>query len=780
MRTPENTTKTRLEKAAPALAPRVAAVLPWGEQPARVIVEQAAKRGANPARQRLKERIEIDHPEGKAMARLRYFGQQRGLTTSEPSAAKARGVSSPTRAVRSVGAQLARAAVRSETAVSFKSKAKAALPIWREIGPTLIPHGQTYGEGPGSTPSVSGRCSGVMVDRARSRHLVVCSAGGGLWGSFDAGATWAPLTDRQPTLVMGAIAQSPSSPAIAYAATGDGDGGIRYGIGLLRSSDGGVTWNAVPLAVLTGVGSYDLAVDPSDPLRVWIATDSALHLTTNGGDTARAAIVGKCWSVSVHPTQAGEVMAALENGLMRSTDNGASWSRVALPGTSAGTSFERLEIAHAPSDGGVAYVAGCVNGKAMLWRRASVGGAFAALNVPSSMDTGQAWYDWCLNITADDPDLVFWGAIDLFRGRRSATSMSWQNVSSRKTGDSIHPDQHFVTSDPNDPDVVYSCNDGGLFRSSDRGDHWTSLNPGLGITEFEFLAQLDSNPSWWMGGTQDNGSLALAGPRHWDQIALGDGGDCAAIDRGQSSICYHSYYDMPVERAAAFGAQAFDWTEVTPPIPNGYPSQFYPPLEASGTMLVKAGSTVWVSADDGDNWVEIALPTSTDADPDLATSLAIVGDHTIVVGMSSGQLWRVLRGSGAWSTASVAALAVLPNAFISDLAVVGSTGKTIWASCSRIGGPHVFRSQDSGKTFKNCNGNLPDVPVNALVVDPKNSSTVYLATDRGIYRTTNSGGKWTDFSNGLPHAIVGELILLAGSRLLRAGTRARGAWELVL
>ena len=297
---------------------------------------------------------------------------------------------------------------------------------------------------------------------------------------------------------------------------------------------------------------------------------------------------------------------------------------------------------------------------------------------------------------------MFWGAIDLFRGRLGATGMTWQNVSSRKTGDSIHPDQHLWPS-TNTPGVVYSCNDGGVYRSADRGEHWASLNPGVGITEFEFLAQLEGSRSWLMGGTQDNGSLALAGPRHWDQIALGDGGDCAAVDRGNSSICYHSYYDMPIERAAALGTQAFDWTEVTPPIPKGYAALFYPPLEASGSMLVKAGSTVWVSADNGDNWDEIALPTSTDADPDLATALAIVGDHTVIVGMGSGQLWRVARGSGSWSAASVTALAKLPTQYVSDLAVIGSTAKTIWATCSRMGGPHVFRSQDSGKTFKNCN-----------------------------------------------------------------------------
>jgi ligand-binding sensor domain-containing protein len=75
---------------------------------------------------------------------------------------------------------------------------------------------------------------------------------------------------------------------------------------------------------------------------------------------------------------------------------------------------------------------------------------------------------------------------------------------------------------------------------------------------------------------------------------------------------------------------------------------------------------------------------------------------------------------------------------------------------------------------------LPDVAVNAIVIDPKSSQRLFIATDRGVYRSSNAGATWQAFSNGLPNVIVGDLLLHAGSRLLRAGTRSRGAWELRL
>ena len=771
MRTPDPSTQTRVKKKSAAAT---ATLQPWGSEPVEVWLQVASAAPKSAVRGRLKETVKQDYPEGKALERARFFSAQRGLPPPAGAAAT-REVPKPgaRKLVRSVVAAVQRA-----QAPAFK--AAAQLPAWRELGPTLIPHGQTYGSGAGSNPSVSGRCCGIVVDRSDSRHLVLCSASGGLWGSRDAGATWAPLTDRMPSLVMGAIAQSASAPNVMYAGTGDADGSVPYGVGLLRSSDSGQTWAHIASAALTGLGVYDLAIDPSDALQVWIGSSVALHVSADGGATVRTAIASPCWSVSVNPGNAQEIFAACESGLQRSANGGGSWAAVALPGTGSATVYQRLEVSHAPSQPDVVFVAGCVGKRALLWRRASAGGAFSAEAVPANIDVSQAWYDWHFVVAPDDANRVYWGAIDLFRGKRGAAGMAWSNISSRSNGDSIHPDQHYLGFDPADPRVVYACNDGGVFRSSDGGDHWQSLNPGLGITEFEYLAQLESDPAWLFGGTQDNGSLANAGLRRWDQVALGDGGDCAAVDRGAASICYHSYYLMPIERAAAKGAQAFNWDDVSPPTPKGYRALFYPPLEARGSTLVKAGATVWVSADDGNSWDEVALPTSGAADPDLASALHIVNDTSLIVGTRDGAMYRLARGAAGWSNAGVTTLAAPGNSYVTDISVSGSTGRTIWASCSRAGAGHVFRSTNGGKTWADRSGNLPDIPVNALVVDPKNGKLVFAATDRGVFRSTNSGGSWSDFSNGLPNVIVGDLILHSASRVLRAGTRARGAWELSL
>jgi len=92
----------------------------------------------------------------------------------------------------------------------------------------------------------------------------------------------------------------------------------------------------------------------------------------------------------------------------------------------------------------------------------------------------------------------------------------------------------------------------------------------------------------------------------------------------------------------------------------------------------------------------------------------------------------------------------------------------------------VYRSTHSGNTWTDRSATLPDIAVNAIVIDPKSSQRLYIATDHGVYRSSTAGTAWQAFGNGLPNVIVGDLLLHAGSRLLRAGTRSRGAWELSL
>jgi len=614
---------------------------------------------------------------------------------------------------------------------------------------------------------------GIVISATNPNHLVLCSAGGGLWGTLDLGTTWQPLTDQQPTLAMGAIAAAPGSPNIVYAATGEGDTFSQLGLGLLRSSDGGQTWQHMPSADISGTGIYDIAVDPADALHLWVGTNEKLLESTNGGTSWRVVQPVTSWDISINPSNAKEIFAATAAGLIRSANGGQTWALVSLPGVTSTSVFERMEVCHAPSNPAIVYTAAVVNNRAALWRRASQGGAFSAETpapLKANSDIAQAWYDFCVAVSPADPNIVYWGAVHLYKGTRSTSGWNWQNISSRSSGDSIHPDQHHIQFDPSNANVLYVCNDGGLFRSPNGGTNWQSLNPGLGITEFEFIVQLESQDDWVIGGTQDNGTLGLPASGMWSQIALGDGGDCGADDA--QKLCYHSYYDMWIERAPALGTNAFNWVDVSPPFPDGYDALFYPPMDVRGKLVGKAGVTLFISEDSGNSWTEVDFGGG-----GKASALVIHSPQVIFVGTTEGRIVRIDRAANGWANGVVTTLASPRAGYISDIVSPGQPNKTIWASCSTFGGAHVFRSLNGGKSWSDRTGNLPDIPVNAIVVDPKDTQRVFAGTDNGVYRTQNSGTKWIDFSNGLPNAIVGDLILHERRRLLRAGTRNRGAWE---
>jgi photosystem II stability/assembly factor-like uncharacterized protein len=733
-------------------------------------------------------------PGGKAAARLQAFLEQRGFA---PTGAKPRSTPPPAaQRMRPARGGTGRSASYVDALRGPRPRPRGAAaavkaPVWRFLGPRWIPEGQTYGSGQGTSPAVSGRVGAIGVDPADSQHLLAGSAGGGIWESTDRGRTWTPRTDDQPVLGIGALAFDPADPNRAYAGTGEGNTLEVPGLGLLRSTDGGTTWNITAADDFAGAFFYDLVVDPEDGRKIYAATNNGTYGSPDRGRTWNRLRAALTWALSLHPGTAGgnnpktELLIACQDGVYRSLSEGASWTRLTLPG--APISFKglgRIAVAHAPSGGEVAYVFAALGSRAWMWRRDMAGGPFSAVALPSldppgtaPQDQGygisQSWYDWCLAVDPGDPDTVYVGAIDIFRGHRSGTgNWSWVDLSSRRNHDSIHPDQHVLVFDPSDPRVLYAGNDGGLFRSPDGGDTWASLNKGLGITEFEYLAQNLRSDTWILGGTQDNGTLRVRKDQIWDQVAPGDGGDCG-VNYAAPATCYHSYYGMATDRSRS-GGDPQSWRDVTPPVSQTYEALFYPPLEVSGSTVARAGTTVFISGDEGTNWIQVRLPKVAGA---LASAMTFVSETRLLVGRSKdGRIFSIDRNGSGWGFAQ--GLATPRVGYVSDLFADPSTADRYWATYSDIGRGHVYLSTDAGGSWRDVTSNLPDVPVHALEADPTDPATVWIATDIGVFRSTTAGRSWSAYGEGLPHALAVDLLLHPRQRVIRVGTRSRGVWEI--
>jgi hypothetical protein len=710
-------------------------------------------------------RPELPRPEGgKALARLALFETSRGVEASAP-ALTAPPDGSPAAAVAAeVSADTARAAAYAAVAEELAAPAPAGTPAWRWLGPTTIPNGQTYGS---ARVDVAGRIASIAVDPSQPSHVLVGAAGGGVWESHDSGSSWAPRTDTAPTLTTGVVTFDPHDPSVVYVGTGEGNWYRRWGAGVLKSTDGGTTFSVLARAPFVGLGFYDLVVHPTDASRLIAATTGGIHLSTDGGVTWTSAHSQPCYDLSIaRRGRQTEVLAACSDGLFQSVNGGTSFTSVSLSGAPA--SWNRLAVSHAPSDPSVAHLWGASGATASLYRRSGSGtGTWAAQSVPAN-DTGQAWYDWFCATAPDNPDRVYLGAIHAYRGELSGSNWTWENISSRSTGDSVHPDQHAIAFDPVNPDTIYLGNDGGMFRSPDRGTTWTSLNHGLGITEVEYLAQRYGSSKWLVAGTQDNGSMRYTGSPIWEHVADGDGGDCG-VNRADPNYVYHTYYGMGMERSTTGGGWgSFAW--VGPNVPQNYSALFYPPVEVNGSSVVQAGSSAFGSRDGGSNFTEVALPGG------VASAMYAPNGDRVYVGTTGGAIYRLDWIGSAWGVTTLAAPASM---WISDLAVDASSRLWVTGTTAPASG-RVYRSDDGGSSWTDHTPGLPDLPMNAVETDPANGNRLWVAADLGVYETRDAGATWSVLGTGLPNSLAVDLVFHPHARVLRAGTRNRGVWEIAV
>ena len=635
----------------------------------------------------------------------------------------------------------------------------SAAPVWQSIGPDHIPDGQTYGT---NRVDVIGRVSGIAIDPNNAKHILLGSAGGGIWESKDSGAGWHPRTDQMPSLAIGAVIFDPHNTKRAYAGSGEGNFYKNLGAGVYASTDGGTTWSVLASAPFIGVGFFDIVVDPKTPSILYAATTIGFYKSTNSGSTWSQKRSGRCWDISVDP-QGGtvELLAAFEDGIFASSNGGNSFTAVTLPSQPA-AAWTRLAVDRVAAAPDVAYAFGAAGNKAHLWRRS--GTTWKKVTVPSTLSVNQAWYDWFVAAPPDNAKRVFIGAIDMLRGDLSDTTWGWTNITTQGNK-SIHPDQHCLSFAPNDSKIIYAGNDGGIYRSDNSGGNWKDLNKGLAITEIEYMAADPGTSKWIMAGTQDNGTIRFTGATKWDHIADGDGGDCG-INEQDPNIVYHSYYNVSLERSNNKGNT---WTWLAPP---SIQSLFYPPVEVAGSTVAIGAVSLVVTRSGGPPWSTVSLGLVTN---EVSTAMRAVDANTLLIGTNGGRVLKMAWTGTAWHKT---VLTSPVSKYISCISIDPSNPQRFWVTSSQISGAggRVYRSDNSGASWVNCTAGLPGIPINSVVVDPADFKRVWVAADVGVYETVDLGAHWAAMSNGLPNAMAVDLVFHKQDRRLICGTRNRGAW----
>ena len=661
----------------------------------------------------------------------------------------------------------------------------AGVSNWVQLGPTAIPKGQTYSS---ARVLVTGRITSIVVDPTAPNTIYCGAAQGGVWKSINGGVSWVATSDNEVSLAIGALAMDPSNHLIIYAGTGEGNfsGDSYYGNGVLKSTNGGASWSVLATSTFAGTRFSRIAVTPGTPARVFAATGSGVFRSTNAGVNWSLMISGTpagamATDVAIDPATPTTVYAAFwGQGIYKCTNAGAAtptWTKLTSGLPASG--FTRISLGISPSSSQTLYAL-IANGSYLVngfYRTTNGGTTWTAIPLPGGNIGGQGFYNLNVAVDPTTPDIVFLSGISCWKATRSMANV-W---SFTDVGGAFHPDNHAFAFDPTNHLKVYAGSDGGIYKSSDGGVTWTdSINEGLCIMQCEFIDQHPSSDAVIFSGTQDNGTEQFRNSPIFNHADDGDGGYCA-VDKTTPNNVLSTYYGNSPKRSTA-GGKFGTWMNVSGGI--GGSGLFYPPMALDETNPNNAAfGTDRINLDAAQGtagWpTQVTLPGMSGS----VSAIHYTNSSLIYAGTSTGKVYRLVKSGATWTATAIAAAPLPVGPFITDIATVPGSPNTIILTMSGFGHGHVWRGIFSGAsaTWTDISGSgisaIPDIPANALVIDPGSVNTFYVATDVAVYRSTNGGVSWTQFSEGLPNCAVFDLRLQNTTRLLRAGTHGRGIWE---
>jgi hypothetical protein len=421
----------------------------------------------------------------------------------------------------------------------------------------------------------------------------------------------------------------------------------------------------------------------------------------------------------------------------------------------------------------------------------------------------QCWYDMVVRVKPDDPMTVFAGGSATGNGtvtliRSKDGGANWENVSSGVGGVRLHVDHHALAfSKPGTGTLkLYVGNDGGAWSTTNilampGSITWVNLNDTLNITQFYPAHSIHpSDQQIGFGGTQDNGSQNYTGTLGWvDNNTCGDGG-WTAIDPAVPSNVYVTCQNVDIEKSTQNGdVNTFRFAAVG--INPNDNNAFIPPfvIDPSTPQRLYFGTVrLWQTTDGAGTWSSISGDLTGGGVGESLSAIAVApsDSKTVYVGSSSGHVQvstNVAAGSATFADVSTG----LPGRAVTQIVVDPVVPTTAYVTFSGFNFAadmlgHVFKTTNGGTAWLPISGNLPNTPVNDLVIDPDDASrmTLYAATDIGVFQTVNSGATWsamnpaTQGASGLPRVAVLSLRLHEPSRTLRAATHGRGVWDLTL
>ncbi|MEI6435631.1 MAG: hypothetical protein WCP32_12355, partial [Bacteroidota bacterium] len=406
------------------------------------------------------------------------------------------------------------------------------------------------------------------------------------------------------------------------------------------------------------------------------------------------------------------------------------------------------------------------------------------VNIAGAADQG--WYDLCIAINPLDPNNVFIGNMELSRSVDGSTFSFIRDPNAPGGGSSpydsyTHVDHHIIRFAPSDPSVMYVGCDGGVFRSSNGGQTFHTANTGINSIQLYRVASHNTNPDVIYAGSQDNGfaSTNNRGLTPYSLNVLCDGTECF-MDYSNSDVIFFAAIIGQFFRSSDGGQT---WKEIVPPPVTSDSAAFIAPYwQHPVNPDIIYGCTkqrLRKSVDKGNTWT-YTTSTGIVSAPIYSAAQSPVDPDNIMVASRYGATSLVRSSDGGYTWDDLTAnLGSLSGGYFMRLHADPYNGSTFYLMKNSYSGALLLKTTDFGTTWTDLTSDLPKVSINDMFIDTANTGVIYIGNDFGVYRTTNSGGSWTRFGNGLPFIPVLDFSCFnhSGTRLLRVATFGRGVFE---
>ena len=670
------------------------------------------------------------------------------------------------------------------------------------VSPTNSPNALTWTQlGPGN---IGGRIRSIAVHPTDPNTVYIGAVAGGVWKSVNGGSTWTSLNDFMANLAVVSLVIDPANPNTIYAGTGEGfyNGDAIRGAGIFKSTDAGASWSQ--LASTNNQDYYyvnDLDYDAVNGV-LYAATRKGVYASSNGG----ASFVTKIYDTNGDDIHFTDIEIGYTNPTTIYTSYGLFSQSEIWVSNDGGSSFAanvsvsgagRIEIATSKSNPSVAYISLMdlsTNGTGMMGYTTNAGGNWFTTNVPGPSYSGastytgtQAWYDNILAVDPDNANILLAGGIDNWKTTNGGTNWTQKTNWYAETGSPpyAHADQHAIAFAPSNSSIVYLGNDGGIYKSTNKGETWTSMNNNLFITQF-FYGTINPTGTVYAGGTQDNGTLRTTGSTSWGEILGGDGG-ATEIDFNNTNNIYMEYVNLAFFKTTDGGATFFKAMNGIPTGPNLYDgttdrTQFISPfsMDPNNSSTIVAGTyRVWRTTNGAANWSAISGDLTGDGSGGSGATISTVivakgNSNVIYAGCSNGRVQVTTDAGSSWNLRTTG----LPNLSVTKITTDPGNPATAYVTFSGYqASSKIYKTTNYGTNWANISGNLPNLPANCVVVNPANGNNLFVGTDLGVFSSSDGGGSWAQDVSGMANVPVLDIDYRSSDNKIFAATHGRSMYS---